>query len=610
MKTPLAISTLALAFVISACQPVAPPLEPTTPPKAEVQPSPTTTEAPVPTVPPTTVAPTSTTVPPTAPPPSDAVPANAIVVAPNGNDNAAGTSAAPLRTATKAISRATSGSTIVFRGGTYHEAFKTPANKALTLRSWPGETVWFDGSEVMTAGWAKDGTRWKMEGWTIDFDNSPSYTRGAADGTTADWTFINPSYPMAAHPDQVWIDGVVQRQVGSLGEVVPGTFFEDGVANRLYLGTDPTGHEVRASTLGRAVLADGPDTTIRGLNFRRFSPSIPDVGAVVMTGARATVADLVVTESATIGLAVINADSVIRNVEVSYAGLLGIHAASSDRLLVENVNAHHNNSERFNMAPVSGGFKFGRLRGLTVKNSKFNNNHGPGIWADVSPYDMTIVGSEFVGNAGHGISLELSAKAFVANNVISSNGGNGIKVNNTSEVQILNNTFIGNNRTINIVQDSRTPENTSYGHNPARPKPDPTMPWINKPVLVQGNVIAHQKAGNCILCVEDYSGKYSAEQLQVSAAGNLYSQEKAGSIQYFIVWSRGAGNPAVYASVTAFNKGTGQEQVGRHVIGAAPVDSTGRAVVGADLSGSPAVSAAVAAKSGLTAGRTLFGAQR
>lgn len=545
---------------------------------------------------------------PSEPTTSEPVPAGAIVVATNGNDANRGTADKPLRTMTQAVSMAGSGATIVLRKGTYHEAFRTPANKALTIRSWPGEAVWFDGSEVMT-GFVKDGSRWRMGGWTVDFDNSPTYTRGAADKPDVDWSFINPAYPMAAHPDQVWIDGVVQRQVGSLGELAPGRFFEDSKTQQLYLGSDPTGQEVRASTLGRALLAQGPDTTVSGLNFRRFSPSVPDMGAVVFTGERSKISNSVITEMATTGLAVINSDSSIRNVEVSYSGMLGIHAATADRLVLDGVNSHHNNSERFNMAPVSGGFKFGLLRGLTIRNSSFNDNYGPGIWADESPYAMTIVDNEFKRNAGHGISLELSAKALVANNVISGNGGNGIKVNNTSEVEIVNNTFIGNGRSINIVQDPRTPENTSYGHNKARPKPDPTMPWVIGPVLVQGNVISHQTSGNCMLCVEDYSGRFTAEQLRVNATGNLYSQDRAGSVQYFIVWSRGAGNPAVYHDLTSFRNATGQEKSGRLVLGAAPVDASGRPVSGSEMSGAPQIPASIVAGSKLTDKRT-FGAQR
>ena len=43
----------------------------------------------------------------------------------------------------------------------------------------------------------------------------------------------------------------------------------------------------------------------------------------------------------------------------------------------------------------------------------------------------------------------------VAGNVVADNGGSGLKVNDTSRVSIWNNTFTGNDREVDIVQDDR-----------------------------------------------------------------------------------------------------------------------------------------------------------
>ena len=109
----------------------------------------------------------------------------------------------------------------MLRAGSYHESVVIPDGKRLTLQSWPNEAAWLDGSSAVT-GWAASGGRWVQDGWTVEFDASPTYTRGAPDNPAANWGFVNPSYPMAAHPDQIWIDGVAQRQVGSLAAVVAG----------------------------------------------------------------------------------------------------------------------------------------------------------------------------------------------------------------------------------------------------------------------------------------------------------------------------------------------------------------------------------------------------
>ncbi len=71
---------------------------------------------------------------------------------------------------------------------------------------------------------------------------------------------------------------------------------------------------------------------------------------------------------------------------------------------------------------------------MTVRDSIFRGNDGTGLWMDESVYDMTITGNEMRDNAGHGTSLEISAKALFANNIVTNNGGFGVKINNTSDV--------------------------------------------------------------------------------------------------------------------------------------------------------------------------------
>ncbi len=79
------------------------------------------------------------------------------------------------------------------------------------------------------------------------FDHSPTFTSGQSDGT-ASWKFVNPAHPMASHPDQLWVNGAAMKQVGSKAKVRPGTFFYDGTGKNLYVGTNPKGRRVEAST--------------------------------------------------------------------------------------------------------------------------------------------------------------------------------------------------------------------------------------------------------------------------------------------------------------------------------------------------------------------------
>ena len=593
-------------LTVASATPTEPASIPTTTTTPPVTTPPTTTPAPPAETPGGTVGASSVTAGTAVGASQYPVPSSAIIVSPTGNDAAAGTVAAPLLTLTKAVSKATAGSTIVMRAGTYHES--VAIYKQLTIQAWPGETVWLDGSVPVT-GWAASGGRWHHDGWTTKFDASPTYTRGAADNTAAAWGFVSPNYPMAAHPDQIWVNGVAQRQVGSLAAVVGGTFFYDEAAQQLWLGSDPSGSEVRASDLVRALMIRGEGSVVRGLGIRRFAPSVPDMGAVTVERNKVVVENVAVTDTATTGLYVANAANVtLRNLYFARNGLLGAGASGSDNLTVDRVLAENNNTEHFNNSPVSGGFKITRSRGIIVRDSVFSKNIGPGLWFDESVYDMTITGNEMRDNTGHGVSIEISAKAVFADNIVTNNGGFGVKINNTSDVDVWNNTFVGNDRSINIVQDTRRPTSaTSTGRDKRQPFPDPTMTWLNGPVKVANNVIANQRSGNCMLCVEDYSKQRTADQIGVTANGNVYNRRAASSPAWLVLWSQGAANPTAYSSLAAFRTGTGQESGGLSLDGASLLDSVS-SLVGTMTNNPLGLPAAIAAATGHPTGTSFTGA--
>lgn len=531
------------------------------------------------------------------------VPSGAVFVSPQGSDSAAGTQSQPLRTVEAALEKVGTGGTIVLRAGSYHQRFAV--NDRVTIQNYPGEAVWFDGSTTVQ-GYARDGQTWRHDGWTASFDNSASYTRGDHSGG-----FVNPDYPMAAHPDQVWIDGVAQRQVGSKGAVTPGTFYVDYAGDRLYLGSDPTGKTVRASDIGRAIEVRAAGTILRGFGVRRFAPSVPDMGAVTIERPEVTVEHLHLVDNSTTGVSLLAADITARHLTVLRNGLLGVHGNHSDRLEMEHILSSSNNLERFNQAPVSGGIKITRARDVSLDRATLTDNIGPGFWLDESVYDGTVTNSVIHDNAGHGISLEISATMMVAGNVIRDNGRFGVKVNNTSDVALWNNTVVRNDRPLNIVQDNRRGDDPSVpGHDPRRPFPDPTMPWVNGPVTVRNNVMS-ASSGNCLLCVEDYSGEFSAEEMGVTANNNVYQRTNSSSPQFTVVWSRGAGNPSVFPDLPAFKAASGQESRSLQLVGTSAADAQGRttaAVRQATDTVSVALPQSIAQMLGLDTGARVLGA--
>jgi parallel beta-helix repeat protein len=488
---------------------------------------------------------------------SYAVPDNAIFVDGSGSDNASGTQDSPLKTIKAAISQAESGQTVVLRGGSYHEAVKIPTTKRITLQAFPDEEVWLDGS-VPVSGFEPDGGAFVVEGWTAEFDASPTYSWGNADGTTPGWTFVNAEHPMASHPDQVWIDDVAQRQVGSPGELKPGSFFVDYGSDRLFLGSDPAGKQVRASSIAKAISVQSAGSEIKGIGVRRFSPSVPHMAAVTLESSDISVEDVVIEQTSTTGLAVSGTDARLEGITLTQNGMLGASATYADGLSAIDLKVADNNTEGFNHSPAAGGFKIGRTRTVQIQDSVFTANNGTGIWFDESVVDLTASGNRILGNSGHGISVEISARAVIANNIIAGNEGHGLKINNTSDVEIWNNSFINNGRPINIVQDDRrAADRSTPGHDPRQQFPDPLMTWINGPIAIRNNVLTGT-TGNCLLCVEDYSHQLSAEDMEVTTSGNVFHRASGSTPTWLVIWSQGTEDPAVFTTLGRFRNATGQ----------------------------------------------------
>lgn len=518
-----------------------------------------------------------------APPPRG--PTRTLHVSPGGRMTAAGTRAEPLGTIGSAIRRARPGEGIVVHGGAYPEELRLPRGKPLRIRAAAGERVWLDGSRVLHR-WGRTPHGY-VRRWWREFDSSPTYIEGAPDHTEDGWAFIDPTRPMAAHPDQVWIDGVPQQQVGSLGQLRKGTFFVDDALNELHIGSSPRGREVRAAVLSRAISVQAAGTRITGINVRRYAPAVPQMGAVTVEAGRVTLRDMVIRESSTTGLHVMAAHVRLRGVTTARNGMLGMSGTYADGLRITRLTSRRNNTEGFNTSPVAGGVKIGRSRRVIVRRSRFVSNAGTGLWLDESSSDIRILDSTMRDNARHGLSLEISARALVADTLVQGNRGFGIKVNNTQDVALWNNTLVGNGRALNLVQDDRAPHSPdAVGRDPRQPFPDPTMTWRLGPVSVHNNILGRsRRSAECLLCVEDYSGRFSAESMGVVPSGNVYQRSDATRPSWIVVWSRGAGDPAVFHNLVAFRLATGHES--RHL------ELIGRAAVTASSAATPRVTRAV-----------------
>ena len=497
-------------------------------------------------------------------------------VSPSGSDTNAGTIAAPLRTITKATSKAPSGGTIVLRAGAHHESqIMMPGNKALTIQNYPGEAAWLDGSTAV-ADWVKSGSTWVHSGWTPQFESDPTYTRGAPDGTAAGWQFVNPAYPMAAHPDQVWINGSPVAQVGSRAEVGPGKFYVDYAAQELVLGSDPTGKQVRAGDLGGAALTvTAPGSVIRGIGLQRFATSVPNKGTLRMWGSQITAENVIVQDNATQGIALTGTGITFRKVTSSDNGLNGFEGGKSDGLVLDRVRAERDNREHFNAAPVAAGIKMSTSRGVLIQNSVFSNINANGIWFDVSCYDVKLINNDVIGNTDDGVIWELSEKLTMINNRLIDNAGQGLFFLDAGLADVWNNTITGSKEPVRLHDTNRNAADLNsapYGYDNRQPKPDPTVTWVVYKINFRNNIVGGGNGGWCgVLCVLNDTDTRTASQM-VSLDGDVYQRSSANNPSALLRWATATkGAETNYNSLGAFKSAIANQEVhGAEVVGSAP----------------------------------------
>ena len=485
-----------------------------------------------------------------------AVPSGALFVTARGSASGSGTSQSPYGSLAHAVAKAPSGATLVLRAGTYHESVTIPIGKKLTIQSYPGEAVWLDGRSKVT-GWQPSGSTWAVSGWNHNFDHRVSFSKGSDE--TSRWTdSVN---PYAGYPDQVWIDGVVQRQVGAASQVTAGTFYVDTAQKRLVLGSDPSGKTVQASTLQKALTLAGSGSTVRGLGVRGYATTVNQMGAITAEVPKITLENLVVTQNATIGLYAWAADHRFRNLTITKNGLMGIGANKADRLSLTDSQIDGNNVERFKPAPVSGGMKITASSDVVIEGNSFSNNTTAGLWFDMSAYNATIVGNTISGNGRYGLLYEASEKALIADNMFANAGHTALMIYNAGNVQVWNNTFSANARTFWFMQDERRQTDSSLATK---------IPWVVKNITVKNNVISYG-TGSCPLLTQDVTRKWYGNDFGITLDSNLYHRASSTAPSNFACWANGGAGTRSFKTLDDFRAHTGGDQRSKLLEGASPL---------------------------------------
>jgi parallel beta-helix repeat protein len=461
------------------------------------------------------------------------IPPGAVFVGPSGDDAAAGTLSAPLRTVAKALARAPAGGTIVLRGGTYRETIAS-VTKTVTIQPYPHESAWLSGSDVVT-GWEVSGRGWRSTTW-----------RSTLCQTCYNPAAINAAHPLAGKPDQVFVDGQPLTQVADDAALTANTFYLAS-DNAIVIGTNPAGVTVEASSRWKAIQLNDPATgsTIRGIGFKQYAPVWDEsqLAAIIVNTANVTFAGDIMTQTAGTALAVLRPGGIITGNTISRNGYRGMVANKADGLALMNNRFDLNNTAGFNTTSCGSyctvaGAKVTHTRGLTVTANSFQSNAGSGFWCDLGCINAVITGNIVSTNTVNGLFYEVSANATLAGNVISRNG-RGLKIAGSAPVAVTANTFTDNTTDLGIYDDPRSPSTDAYSAANG-------LTWDTADVTVTANTFTDTGGKTTTLLDTNKTAQVTAPGMLRTFAGNIFQPLGVGRVYWC------AATCVSYPSITAF----------------------------------------------------------
>ena len=559
------------------------------------------------------------------------------VSAEGGSDTGDGTADNPFQSIGAALKAAGNGDTIELSNGTYREG-ELAVDKGVTIKAAEGAKPVLNGAEIPTD-------------WSSGGDGKWSTGRDMVRFCTVCTINADPAKEgIAAHPEQVFVDGKPLTQVLSREEVTDSTFFVDdpdpvtlktpennrdgynvkphrGAA--YVIGVDPGQHQVEVVQHARALSFDADNITLSGLTVEKYSavqrwdyedPEIGTIsggGAVVAAHGSPRIENSTFRYSSTAGaLQVIDStNAVVTNnlFEDNGSNAFGINDSSGAK--VEGNLWRNNNTSGFISKDCGAYCTLADTKITHSKNIRFANNtvdysatgvdvsdpmaydqnRSVGVWFDEGVMDSEIIGNYFV-NVPVAIFNEVSSNNLIASNIVAG-AGVGIHVSGSNDTRVWNNTVSHALTSLWVQEDAR-----SNGCNVRNAEgacvqvqkwsAEHGLSWDTTNTTIMNNIFSSEqtapKPGD--------EWRYSA-MVQVIGGANqdgsraVYANEMVGAIDYDVYYRHE--NPATLSTTVLWNWGVDRQAQSVNAEKLADftadpnVKSAGKETNGLDLHGSP-----------------------
>jgi len=435
----------------------------------------------------------------------------------DGKADASGETLEQPTTLEEATKRVVTGDAIVMRGGTYRTGGLL-LNQGITIQPYKDEQPVLKGTLVANQWERLRNGLWKTS-WPTLFPAKPAdwWTRQNFGKETPMHRFNN---------DMVFVDGKFLQSAGWEGELDANSFFIDYDANAVFINFDPTNKLVEITAFNNSLTrtikdchgktSDRKGLILRGIVFTQYAYRAIEIQGTGPEGLadESTFGKEVVgttIENCTISYcsrvaAYLRGDKLtLRNCLVSDTSTEGIFILSSSDVLLEKNIFRRNNIEKITGYYPAAVKIFNQCHRVTCRdNLVIEQPNSNGIWYDVGNVDGVFCDNwiEGVGNiqeritterfwpSNSGFFFEISKGAICAGNVFV-NCDQGIRVLNSSDVNVYNNTLV--NSIVFFGRTDRTAVGDHFGWHPS------TGPDVN-------DRDGHTFVNNLLTADENYKG--------------------------------------------------------------------------------------------------------
>jgi hypothetical protein len=412
-------------------------------------------------------------------------------VAPDGQAEETGQKLEKPTTIEAAIERVVSGDAIVMRGGIYRTG-ELLLNQGITIQPYADEEPILKGTFVATRWESLRNGLWRTS-WNRLFPSKPLdwWRRNWFGRETPLYRFNN---------DMVFVDGKFLQAVGWEGEIDANSYTIDYEAGVVYIGTDPNNRLVEITAFNGGLTrttkechgksSDHKGPVIRGITFTQYAHRAIEVEGTDPEGLSneskhgkevvgTTLENCTISFCSRVAAYLRGDNLTLRHCLVSDTSTEGIYIiASSDVLLEKNIFTRNNIEKITGYYPAAVKI-FNQCYRVTCRdNLVIDLPNSNGIWYDVGNVDGRFLDNwvERVGNFENrviserfwpsdcGFFFEISKGAICAGNVFV-NCDQGIRVLNSSDAQVYQNTFV--NSTVFFGRNERSAVGDHFGWHPS-----------------------------------------------------------------------------------------------------------------------------------------------